>query len=205
MKIFGDARSTNSRKVLATLAELGMGYEYVHVDFVLGQHKHESHVARHPFGQVPMLEDDGFPLYETHAMCRYLNAKADGNLVPGDVRGRAVVDQWMSIEAANFSSHAMKFVYHYLLHFPHDPQVLAHAGSALDKTLGVMATQLAKQPFIGGQAFSLADICFMPYFEYAMLTPARTNIEKHPDVVRWWNTVRERPSWLKVVSLAKKD
>ncbi len=201
MKIFADFRSTNSRKVLATLAELGTPYEYVHVDFGSGHHKQEAHLSRQPFGQIPALEDDGFALYETHAMLRYLNAKANGALLPRDPRACAVVDQWMSIETANFSSHAMKFVYHHLLHFHHEGKVLEHATAELDKALGILSTQLAKLPFVAGQSFTLADICFMPYFEYAMLTPAREVIEKRPDVVRWWNSVRERPSWRKVLTI----
>lgn len=197
MKIFADSVSTNSRKVLLTLAELGMPFEYVHVDFASGEHKREPHLSRQPFGQVPTLEDDGFALYETHAMCRYLNAKAEGPLVPRDARARATVDQWMSIETANFSAHAMKLIYHHLLHVAYEPQVLEHASSALDKTLSVLAVQLSDRAFIAGKAFTLADVCFIPYFEYAMKTPARNLIERRSEVVRWWNAVRERPSWLK--------
>jgi glutathione S-transferase len=202
MKIFGDSRSTNSRKVLTTLAELGMRYDFVHVDFALGHHKREPHLSRQPFGQIPALEDEGFSLYETHAICRYLNAKAGGPLVPHDVRARAVVDQWMSIEAANFSGPAMKFIYHHLLHHVQEPNVLEHASASLNKTLDVLAAQLSTQTFIGGQTFTLADICFMPYFDYTLMTPVRSAIERRPEVVSWWNRVRERPSWLGVVGQA---
>ena len=198
MKIFGDARSTNTRKVLMTLCELNMPYELAHVDFALGEHKQPAHMARQPFGQIPALEDDGFMLYESHAMCRYLNDRAGGSLIPRESRSRAATDQWMSIEAANFSAHAMKFVYHYLLHVEHAQRDLEQAGAALDKTLGILARQLDKQPFVAGAAFSLADICFIPYFEYGMLTPAKNSMAKHPSVLSWWSKVRERPSWRKV-------
>src|SRR5215468_6342376 len=127
MKIYGDPLSTNTRKVLTTLAELGMRYELVHVDYAGGQHKQQPHLERQPFGQMPALEDEGFKLYETHAMCRYLDARAGGRLLPSELRSRAVVDQWMSIESANFSHYAMKFVYHYLLHVTQDESTLAHA------------------------------------------------------------------------------
>lgn len=135
-------------------------------------------------------------------MCRYLNDRAGGSLMPRDARSRAATDQWMSIEAANFSSHAMKFVYHYLLHMQHQPSDLENAGAALHKALGVLDPQLAKQPFVAGAMFSLADICFMPYFEYGLLTPAKDIMTKHPSVMTWWNKVRERPSWRKVAALA---
>lgn len=198
MKIYGDPRSTNTRKVLTTLAELDMPYELVHVDFAKQEHKGDAHVVRQPFGQMPALEDDGFVLYETHAMCRYLDARAGGRLLPTDHKHRALVDQWMSIESANFSAYAMRFVYHYLLRIEVDAALLAHAGTALDKALGVLEKELSARPFIGGQTFTLADICYMPYFEYALLTPAEAHISKHPSLLSWWAKVRERASWRKV-------
>jgi glutathione S-transferase len=198
MKIYGDPLSTNTRKVLTTLIELELPYELAHVDFARGEHKEESHVRRQPFGQMPALDDDGFVLYESHAMCRYLDARAGGRLTPTDPRGRALVDQWMSIESANFSGHAMKFVYHYLLKAEQDAGVLAHASAALDKALSVLAKQLDSKPFVAGEAFTLADICFMPYFEYGLLTPAAALVTKHPSLVSWWAKVQGRASWGKV-------
>jgi len=198
MKIYGDPRSTNTRKVLTTLAELEAPYELVNVEFAKGEHKGEAHLARQPFGQLPSLDDDGFALYETHAMCRYLDARAGGRLMPSDLRHRALVDQWMSIESANFSAHAMKFVYHYLLRIEQDSAVLAHATQALDTALAVLGKELAARPYLGGQSFSLADICYMPYVEYALLTPAEAQFAKQPSVLAWWSKVRERPSWRKV-------
>src|SRR5580658_523073 len=186
MKIFGDPRSTNTRKVLTTLAELEMPYELVHVDFARGEHKHEAHLQRQPFGQVPALDDDGFVLYETHAMCRYLDARAGGALMPSDLRARATADQWMSVESANFSSYAMKFVYHYLLKVEADAGTLAHAEAGLDRTLAILERELAARP----------------YFEYALWTPAKASISKHPSVLSWWSRVRERPSWRKVAGRA---
>lgn len=198
MKIYGDPKSTNTRKVLTTLAELELPYELVYVDFAKGEQRGEAHLQRQPFGQLPALDDGGFVLYETHAMCRYLDARAGGRLMPEDLQHRALVDQWMSIESANFSAHAMRFVYHYLLRIELEPALLAHATQGLDKALGVLGKELAARPFIGGSSFSLADICYMPYFEYALLTPAEAQISKHPSLLTWWSKVRERPSWRKV-------
>ena len=202
MNIFGDPRSTNTRKVLTTLLELSTPHELVHVDFGQGEHKGAAHLARQPFGQMPALNDDGFELYETQAICRYLNEKASGALIPSALQERAVMNQWMSIETANFSEHAMKFVYHYLLHVTQEPSALEQATVGLRATLGVLGAQLSRQPFVAGKAFTLADICFMPYFEYALLTPAKELFSEHPSLLTWWNTVRERSSWARVVGRA---
>jgi glutathione S-transferase len=202
MKIYGDPLSTNTRKVLTTLAELELPHELVHVDFAQGEHKHAAHLERQPFGQMPALDDDGFVLYETHAMCRYLDARAGGRLLPSDLKSRALVDQWMSVESANFSAHAMKFVYHYLLRVEQDSDVLARATAGLEHALGILAKELTAKPYLAGQSFTLADICYMPYFEYVLLTPAREHFAKHPSLMAWWSKVHDRPSWRAVVGRA---
>jgi glutathione S-transferase len=202
MKIFGDPRSTCTRKVLTTLAELAADYQLVHVDFAKGEHKAPEHFARQPFGQIPALDDDGFVLYESQAICRYLDAKLAGRLVPRDARARALVDQWLSVEQANFSKHAMVFVYHHLLHRTQDAQVLQQAETAFDAALAVLEARLTAAPFLAGESFSLADICYMPYFEYVGMTPASSLVAKRQHVSAWWSRLRERPAWQAVLKLA---
>lgn len=197
MKIFGHPMSTCTRKVLTTLAETGTPYEFVLVDFAKGEHKQEPFITRQPFGQVPALEDDGFELYESRAICRYINEKVGGNLVPTDLQSRARMEQWISIETSNFTPHAMKFIYQYIFQRAQEPGVIEAAGAALDKTLSVMDARLAGNEFLAGSSFSIADISVMPYVEYLMPTPARERIAAHAHVAAWWNRVSERPSWLR--------
>ncbi len=202
MKIYGHPMSTCTRKVLMTLAETNTPYELVVVDFAKGEHKQEPHLTRQPFGQVPALQDDDFELYESRAMCRYINDKANGAMIPRDSRDRARMEQWISIETSNFSGAVMKFVYHHIFHREQTPAVLDAAGDQLDKALDVMDKQLADHPFLAGDSFTLADICYMPYLEYGMSTPAKDRIGKFPRVVAWWSKVSERPTWRKVAGRA---
>ncbi|MBX3215344.1 MAG: glutathione S-transferase C-terminal domain-containing protein [Labilithrix sp.] len=78
---------------------------------------------------------------------------------------------------------------------PQEPAVLEAAGKALETTAAVMDAQLAKTPFLVGQDLTLADICFMPYVEYLMATPAKELLTEHPHVTAWWTRVSGRPSW----------
>ena len=107
LKIFGHPMSTCTRKVLMTLAETKLPYEFQLVDFAKGEHKQQPHLGRQPFGHVPAIDDGGFALYESRAICRYLNEKAGGNLVPTDIQGRATMEQWISVETSNFSAPSM--------------------------------------------------------------------------------------------------
>src|SRR3954453_506280 len=109
IKLYGHPMSTCTRKVLTTLAETNTQYDLVVIDFAKGEHKQQPHVSRQPFGQVPAIEDDGFAMYESRAIARYINEKVGGNLSPKDVAGRAKMEQWISIEAQDFSPHVMKF------------------------------------------------------------------------------------------------
>lgn len=198
MKVYGHPMSTCTRKVLTTLIETGTPFDVVLLDFTKGEHKQTAHLARQPFGQMPVLDDDGFELYESRAICRYLDEKANGPLRPGDVRGRARMEQWISIEMCDFSPAAMKPIFHHVFHAPQDAAVLAAATATLATALDVMDARLGGTPYFAGDRFSIADICFMPYVEYLMATPVKETIEAHANVAGWWTRVSERPSWQRV-------
>jgi glutathione S-transferase len=202
MKIYGHPMSTCTRKVLMTLAETKTPHELVMVDFAKGEHKQPPHLARQPFGKVPALEDGSLELYESRAMCRYINEKVGGALIPSELSDRARMEQWISIEASNFTGPVMKFVLHHVFKFEQPADALEAAGPQLEASLAVMDKQLGSHPFIAGGTFTLADVCFMPYIEYGMMTPAKDIFAKHPHVMAWWNKISERPTWRQVAGRA---
>jgi glutathione S-transferase len=185
-----------------TLLETNTPYDLQVVDFAKGEHKQQPHLARQPFGQVPSLDDGGFELYESRAMCRYINEKASGPLLGRDLKDHARTEQWISIETSNFSGAVMKFVLHHVFQRQQTPETLESAGAQLDNALAVMEKQLASHAFIAGDVFTLADIGFMPYIEYGMNTPAKERFSKYPHVMAWWSKISERPTWRKVAGRA---
>lgn len=195
VKLYGNPFSTCTRKVLATLAETKTPYEFTVVDFAKGEHKQQPHLSRQPFGQVPAIDDDGFALYESRAICRYLSEKADSALTPRNPQQRAMMEQWLSVETSNFTPHAMKFIYNYVFKRPQEPAVLEAANAGLESCLKVVSETLSKNAYFAGDQFTLADIGFMPYVEYLMGTPAAATLEKYPAFTAWWSRVSTRPSW----------
>jgi len=200
MKLYGNPHSTCTRKVLTTLAEISLPYEFILIDMAKGEHKSPEHLVRQPFGQVPVIDDDGFQLYESRAICRYLNDKTRAALIPTSLTDRARMEQWISIETSNFSGHAMKFIFQHVFKRPQPQEVLDAARKQLDVTLDAMDARLGAQPYFAGKEFSLADISFMPYVEYALVTPLKEPITGRKNVHAWWTRVSERPSWRKVVA-----
>ena len=203
MKLYGHPMSTCTRKVLTALAEKGHEAEFVLVDFAKGEHKQEPHLTRQPFGRVPALEDDGFWLYESRAMTRYIDEKLPGvRLQPTDLKDRALMEQWLSVEYSYFSPAAMKIVSELLLGKMHgkapdlDKVKAGIEGSAF--ALDVAEKTLAKQDFFGNKTFSLADISWMPYVAYLFAAEQGQLITSRPGVKAWWERVSTRPSWKKV-------
>lgn len=86
LKLYGMAAATCTQRVLTTLAELGVtDYELIIINVRAGEQKAPSYLANHPFGKIPLLDDDGFLIFESRAICKYLAIKyADKgkNLIP---------------------------------------------------------------------------------------------------------------------------
>jgi glutathione S-transferase len=205
MKIYGNPMSTCTRKVLTTLAEKQAKFDFVAVDFATGGHKKPDYLLHQPFGQVPALEDGKFELYESRAIIRYLDETLSGQaLTPKDPKGRAMMEQWISVETSNFTPHAMTYISEYFFAPMRGTQTdvakVEAAKPKLQKCLEIMDKQLAKGPHIAGDQFTLADICFMPYVEYAMGTPAKDLIAAQSNVQAWWKRVSERASWKTVTT-----
>jgi glutathione S-transferase len=198
IQLYANPVSTCTRKVLMALLETNTPYQMNVIDFAQREHKGEAHLSRQPFGQVPAMEEDGFVLFESRAICRYVSAKANDALTPVTLRDRALMDQWSSVEQSNVSPHAMKFIYHYVFKRPQEQAVLDAAQAALELAFSALSKPLATQNFLVGDKLSIADIGYVPYLELLPTTPVKDSLEKFPHVVAWSGRLRERESWRKI-------
>jgi glutathione S-transferase len=203
MQVLGHPWSINTRKVLMAAAEKGHTLELVLVMVPKGEHKRPEHVALHPFGKVPVLRHDGFVLYETQAINRYLERALSGPaLVPGDARGAALVDQWIGVADSYFSPNAQPFLVETLFrrYIGGEPNAQAiEAGRAgMEPVLDTLDRRLAQSAYLAGDALSLADIHFMPYLEYLTRVGAAELIASRKHLAGWWDGVSRRPSWQRV-------
>jgi glutathione S-transferase len=188
---------------LATLAEKGQEAELVTVDLGKGEHKQPAHLARHPFGVVPVLEDEGFWLYESRAIIQYLDRRLPGPaLVSTDLREYARMEQWISAEQSYFSPPAMAMVkqlyFGKLRGTPPDLAAVDAARPKVEQALDVANRGLEGQPYLAGGRFSLAEISWMPYLEYLIAGGVGELIASRANVARWWEQISARPSWRKV-------
>ncbi|KAJ6474424.1 glutathione S-transferase [Mycena vitilis] len=192
--------------VALLLAEKQISFEHQVISLSRKEQKTPNFVAMHPFGQIPVIDDDGFILYESRAICRYLCDKYPEqctSLYPAGLRERALVEQAASVELANFYPAMAKVVTELLgkpmRGLPVDQAILASALAELSAKLEVYEVILSKHKFLAGDEFTLADLF---HFSYApMLADAGVDImtkEDRPNVTRWWKALIMRPAWVKL-------
>jgi len=98
LKLHGMRGSTCTQRVLLPLAEKGIPFEIVPINLFGGEQKQPAHLAKQPFGKIPVLEDDGYFLFESRAIAKYIAKKYPGQgtkLIPvdGDLKGYGLFEQ----------------------------------------------------------------------------------------------------------------
>lgn len=197
IKLYGHPASTFTRKVLCTLHEIDAPFDLHFVDLLAGEQAQAAHLSRQPFGRVPTIDDDGFTLYESRAIIRYLNDQYGGNLVPPDVRARALMDQWIDVAHSYFIAAALKPILHHVFSLTQDGAALDAANLVIGQTLDVLDARLSVVPYLAGEQFSLADVVYLSDLEYLTTTPLRTMVSDRSNVASWWARCSARPSWRK--------
>jgi glutathione S-transferase len=203
MKIYGHPWSINTRKTLATLAEKGHDAPLSLVMIPKGEQKRPEHLRVHPFGKVPVLDDDGFVLYETRAINEYLDARLDGpTLVPSNARERARMAQWIDVADSYFIPLAhpliVEVLFRRFLGGERNDATIAAGRTGIATALDTIDRSLASSPFLAGNALTLADLHWAPYLDYLTATGEGAPIEARPNVHAWWGRVSKRPAWQKV-------
>jgi glutathione S-transferase len=190
------------RAVMTTLEEKGARYRFSPV--APGSLRSPEHLARHPFGRVPVLEHDGFLLYETQAILRYLDRMLPSPaLTPADPRRAARMDQVMNVnDWYLFQGVANVIVFNRVI----GPRVMgltpdeAAIEAAMPKARAVfeeLARLLGGQPFFAGETISLADFIVAPQIAFFTLTPEWSAlVAPHKNLVAWLARMEARPSFV---------
>jgi glutathione S-transferase len=192
LKIWGRVNSVNVKKAMWCVAELGIPCERIDAGMQFGVVNTPEYRRMNPTGLVPTIDDDGFTLWESHSIVRYLCAKhSAGRLWPTDLRARADAERWMDWAFA-FQS-AMRNVFWGLIRTPPEKRDMNAIEDGRKKTLGllpVLEQTLARQPYVAGEAFTMGDIPIGCEVQRYMRVP----IERppFPAVQAWFERLRER-------------
>ncbi len=199
--VYGPTYSTYVRTVRLALAEKGVEYDLVDVAMLQGGHQEPAFLARNPFAKVPAFEHDGFGLYETAAVTRYIDRAFPGpSLQPADVKLLARMDQIVGIiDSFAYGSLVGKVVWQRMvvpmLGGACDEAVVAEAAPAVRTATAELARLAGGGPWLVGDALSLADLHLAPVFGYFSGTPeGAAALAEEPALGAWWAAMAARPS-----------
>ena len=193
--LWGFDGSTYVRTVKMLLSEKHYAdFEQVPVNVLAGEPKQAEHLARHPFGKVPVLDHDGLRILETSAIVRYLNDVLPGkSLVPATPKDRARMDMVIGlVDSYGYGALVGGIAAYHL--FPDfvggKNEGLREAGIANARKLIEFAMQTrGGSDFIAGD-LSLADLYLAPLIFYVSLTPDFAGLTAIPGLVDWWTRVQ---------------
>ena len=187
----------NPLKVVITAEELGIDYLYKYVDLGKRENLEPAHMARHPFGKVPVLEHDGEFIHESAAICRYLANMNNKNLYNANALQAARIDALMDVMSIHIGRWLSVYFWEELiapkfLARVANPAALEEAKGWLDKQLPYLDNLLARNSWLCGTELSIAD-CFT--FAYLTISDNTSiSLDHYPNLSRWYQTMLASPA-----------
>jgi glutathione S-transferase len=194
LKIYGVARSRAFR-TLWMAKELGLDYEHIKVDFATGETRRPEHLALNPNGHVPVIDDDGFILWESMAINLYLAKKyGAGSVYPSRLEDEARAWQWSFWGMTEVERPVLTALFNraILPEKQRDSAAADAAETALAQPLGVLDGALGRSPYLLGDRFTIADLNVASILSWAR--PAQIDMSAFPKVAEWLKNCAERPA-----------
>jgi glutathione S-transferase len=194
IKIWGRNTSSNVQKVMWAVGEIGLPHERIDIGGSFGKNREAEYLAMNPNGLVPTLqEEDGFLLWESNSIVRYLAAKHKATVLePADLKTRALASKWMDWQLS-VAGPAITPVFWGLIRTPPDKRDHAAIEDGKKKTIvamQMMDEQLAKTAYLAGDAFSCGDIPVgIMAYRYRQLIPERP---AQKNLERWYAAISGR-------------
>jgi glutathione S-transferase len=192
MKLYDFTLSGHSHRARLFLGLLGIPYQLVPVDLAAGQHKSADFLALNPFGQVPVLEDDGVIVPDSNAILVYLASKyRRADWLPEDALGAARVQRWLSVAAGQiaFGPAAARMVTLFGAAFDHH-EVIARAHAILK----LVEQTVSQQDWLAAPHVTIADVALYSYV--ARAPEGDVDLSPYPHVRAWLARIEALPGFV---------
>ncbi|MET4255572.1 glutathione S-transferase [Bradyrhizobium sp. S3.12.5] len=198
LTVYGRKSSFNLQKVMWLVGELGIAHKHVELGGSFGGLDTDEFLAMNPHGRVPVIDDSGIIVWESHAILRYLAAKysSETSFCKANPAERANADQWMDWSQTALQPAFMVGVFWGWYRTPEAQRNLVAVDKALEQTnryLKHIDHQLKGRSFMLGDHLSLADIPIGTHlYRYLNLDLPRPNL---PNVERWYERLQSRSAY----------
>lgn len=192
LKIYGGDLSSPANKVRFIANYIGLEYHYVQVKIREGENREEAFLNINPFGKIPCIDDDGFYLFESNAIGRYLCDKHQSDLYPKELKARARVEQWMDFATIHINGAMGRILFNKVFAgfagVSKDERSLEDGIKFLKKYLPTVDTNLGKTKYIAGDTISLADMALLSSLDPADIVEfdlsVYSNVEKYRAILK---------------------
>jgi glutathione S-transferase len=196
LKVWGRSTSSNVQKVMWAVTEIGLPVERIDIGGPFGKNREAAYLAKNPNGLVPTLEEeDGFLLWESNSIVRYLAAKHKASLEPADLRQRALAQKWMDWQLTVMAP-AIGPLFMGMVRTPpaeRNAKAIDDSKAKTGEATRMLEDQLGKTRFLAGDTFSYGDIPIgIMIWRYRELAPERPAFK---NVDRWYAEIAARPGF----------
>jgi glutathione S-transferase len=197
LKIWGRKNSINVQKVLWCCAELKLAYDRVDAGGKFGVNNTPEYLAMNPNGRVPTIDDDGFTLWESHAIVRYLSLRhGKGSLWPTADKVCADADRWMEWYSTTVWPNLQPLFWNLVRVEPdkRDMKLVEDSRKKLADNCKIVDSALANRPYLAGKDFTMGDIPMGVALHRWFLLP----IERpdHPKLAAYYERLKHRPAFM---------
>ncbi|WP_137929983.1 glutathione S-transferase family protein [Mesorhizobium comanense] len=198
--LYGADYSVYVRIARMALEEKGVDYELVPLDIFATDGIPSWYLEHHPFGRIPAFEHDGFRLFETNAIARYIDEAFDGPaLQPADARGRARMSQIICmLDAYGYRAMVWDVAVERLEKAKPDEGLIASGLDQAGKLLKVMTSLKPDGPWLLGGQLTLADLHTAPIISYFVKVPeGRDLLARFTEIWDWYARISARASFVR--------
>ena len=199
IKLYGLPVSNNVAKVRYCLNELGLAYELVPINPLAGETQTEDYLKIAPSGKIPSIDIDGFKLFESNAINRYLADQKNSPLYPKEAKQRAIVDAWMDFGAIHIALAMGRVFFNRfaasLFGKEKDTNSLNTGLEFLARFLPVVDKQLSGKTYLTGKQMTLADINLLAVLDVAEM--AQIDLSQYPNLTKWRNELKRKKFYQK--------
>ncbi|WCT76154.1 glutathione S-transferase family protein [Novosphingobium humi] len=192
MKLYHHPLSGHAHRAVLFASLINVPHELVEVDLLAGAHKQPEFLALNPFGQVPVLDDDGLAIADSNAILVYLAKKAGRtDWLPEDAQGAAMVQRWLSVAAGEvaYGPAAARLITVFGARF-HAEEVIARAHTLL----GRLEARLQGSEWLVGARPTIADVAIYSYV--ARAPEGNVDLSAYPGVNAFLRRVEALPGFV---------
>ena len=196
--LYGADYSVYVRIARMALEEKSIDYELVPLDIFAAEGIPAWYLEHHPFGRIPAFEHDGFRLFETNAIARYVDEAFDGPaLQPADARGRARMSQIIGmLDAYGYRAMVWDVAVERLEKAEPDETLIAGGLSQAETVLKVLTSLKADGPWLLGDQLTLADLHAAPIIGYFVkVAEGQKLLAEFPEIQAWWGRIAARQAF----------